>query len=271
MERYFRRWIIFTSLILGESHTGKTRSLSTLIGKSVLFNFDGPDNVSALRVPYREVSRLTEFWKENQGIEKIVVVNYTATHREVNLLATPSPKKDRIQGFIEDLNSVGGNLEKIASSEGQGNLILETLAPFGDEVLDFIVASQGRSDTQIQDYKFARYKLQALLGSMMGYGLNVIVTGHLQSEKDEITGRGRITPQIWGKDLPNSIPKMFGEVFQSLVVAGSVAGSIKYQWMTRPDPGGFIGFLGTRKSDNLPKYIDQDFGYLEKGNKGVKK
>jgi hypothetical protein len=113
-------------------------------------------------------------------------------------------------------------------------------------------------------------KVFSIIGSMMGYGLNVIVTGHLQSEKDEITGRGRMTPFVWGKSLPEMIPRLFGEVFQSLIVSDG-KGGIKYVWQTKPDAGGFIGFLGSRKFDGLPKFIDQNFGYLDKLSKEAKK
>lgn len=251
---------MFTMLNLGESHVGKTQSLSTLPGRSILFNFEPPDNLTSLRVPYQEELRLVEFWKRQQPIEKVLVIQYTGVPKEVSLLALPDPSKTKITAFIEDLNTMGKHLDEV------DNLILETLAPFGDEVLDFVVASNGRKDTQIQDYKIAKYKIQAIFGSMMGNGKNVIVTGHLQSERDEITGRGKVSPNIWGRDLPASIPKMFGEVFQSVITSDG-KGGIKYQWQTKPDAGGFLQFLGSRKFDDLPRHIDQDFAYLDQAAK----
>ena len=241
-----------TALILGESHTGKTRSLSTLPGTTVLFNFDMPDNVTSLRVPYREVLRLKDFWNTGEVMPSFMVVQYTLVAREISLGATPDPSSAKMRAFIEDVNSLASHLTQV------DNLVLETLQPFADEMLNFIVASNGRRDTQIQDYKVARDKLQQVFGSLMGTGKNVILTGHLQSEKDEITGRGKVNPMVWGKDLPGSIPKMFGEVFQSL--AQVTPQGVKYVWQTKPDQ--FMTFLGSRKADNLPKFMDQDFGYL---------
>lgn len=126
---------MFTMLNLGDSHTGKTQSLSTLPERSILFNFEPPDNVTSLRVPYREELRLMEFWKKKEPIEKVLVIQYTGVPREVSLLALPDPNKTKITAFIEDLNTIGKHLDEV------DNLILETLAPFGDEVLDFVVAS----------------------------------------------------------------------------------------------------------------------------------
>ncbi len=258
-----RGFSIFTGLILGESHTGKTRSISTLPGKSLLFNLDGPDNVTALRVPFAEVVALEDYWVQPFDFGKVLVVNYTAMPKEISLLANPREDKLRVDQLIKDINSVREHLDALASEEGPGNLVLETVGSLAEEVLSWTVASQGRSDTQIQDYKIAMRKVFSIIGSMMGYGLNVVVTGHLQAEKDEITGRSRITPFVWGKSLPEMIPRLFGEVFQSLIVSNG-KGGIKYVWQTKPDAGGFIGFLGSRKFDGLPKFIEQNFGYLDK-------
>lgn len=243
---------MFTALILGESHTGKTRSLSTLPGRTILFNFDMPDNVTSLRVPYKEVARLRDFWTSGEVMPGFIVVQYTTIAREIGLGASPDPTSAKIRAFIEDLNSLAAHLPQV------DNLVVETLQPFAEEALDFIVASNGRRSAEIQDYKVARAKLQSMFFTMMGTGKNVILTGHLQSEKDEITGRGKVNPMVWGKDLPGSIPKMFGEVFQSVALVNPKG--VEYKWMTKPD--GFLNFLGSRKLDNLPRYIDQDYGYL---------
>jgi hypothetical protein len=182
-------------------------------------------------------------------------VQYMGVPRELTAGATPDPNKLPIQGLIEDINSVAKNVEKV------DNLVVETLGPFGDAVLDFIVAMNGRKQTEIQDYKVAIAKLAAIFGSLMAFRKNVIVTGHLQSDKDDITGKGRVVPLIWGKSLPDLIPKMFGEVFQSFS-RGNGKGGTEYKWQTKPTD--WLGFLGTRKFDDLPAVIDPDWGYLDR-------
>jgi hypothetical protein len=172
--------------------------------------------------------------------------------REVSLGATADPSSAKIRAFIEDINSLAGHLTQV------DNLVVETLQPFADEVLDYITSMNGRKDVQIQDYKVARAKLQSIFYTLMSMGKNVIVTGHLQGEKDEVTGRSRMNPMVWGKDLPGSIPKMFGEVFQSVGIV--TPKGVEYKWLTQPDQ--FLPFLGSRKADKLPKLIEQNYGYL---------
>ena len=260
--------VIFTSLVLGDSHTGKTRSLSTLPGKSVLFNFDGPDNVTALRVPFVETNSLCEFWETKQEIERIVVANYTAeVPGDLSLAADPMPRKDLVERFIKDINSLNIHSEYLMTEENNGNLIVETVGSLGYSILDYITAYNGKSKIEIQFYDSAMKKFAAIVGKLMSYGMNVIMTGHIQAEKDEITGWTRLTPYIWGKKMPETIPRLFGEVFQTIVTG--TGGTIKYQWLTKPTEGSTIGlkFLGTRKIDGLPRIIEQDFGYLDKLSK----
>lgn len=235
-----------------------------------MFNLDGPDNVSALRVPYSEILSLEDYWLQPFDFGKILVVNYTAVQREVSLVSNPKPDGTKLETLLKDINSLGKNLSALSTDEGQGNVILETIGPLGDDVLDFIIASNARADVQIQDYKPAWKKVASVFGTMMSFGLNTIVTGHLKSDKDEITGRSKQVPSIFGEVLPSMIPKMFGEVFLSTIISDG-KGGIKYAWETKPQANGFIQFLGSRKIDNLPRYMDQDFGYLDKLSKEAKK
>jgi hypothetical protein len=243
--------------------------LGTLPGKVVLFNFDGPDNVTSLRVPYKEVLRLEDYWLDPFDFGKVLVVNYTAAETEdVALIAAPIPSKLLIENTTKDVNSIKKHLAELATEEGPGNIVIETVGSFGMAIFDYLVATNGRAAVQVQDYIPVAKKFASLLGKCMSYGLNVVLTGHLQSDRDEVTQKGRLVPLVWGSSIREAVPRMFGECFQSLVTSDG-KGGVKYQWLTKPDPNGFIGFLGTRKmdADKLPKFVDQDYSYLDKAAK----
>jgi hypothetical protein len=249
---------MFTMLNVGESHMGKTRAISTLLGRTVLFNFEPPDNVSSLIVPYAEMKRLTDYWSLAKPIEGILVVQYGLISPKLTLGAKAAPTKDRMQAFIEDVLSMEKHLGEF------DNIAVETLAPMTEAALDFIVASNGRTETQIQDYGVAFDKVEAIIGTLMSFGKNVIATAHLESMKDEKTGRVRTLPLVIGKKLGPKMPKLFSEIFASEVTG--TADKPKYVWNTKPEPGGFLTFLGSRKDkySKLPKFIEPDYGYLTK-------
>jgi hypothetical protein len=257
-------------LNVGESHMGKTRALSTLKGNTVIFNFEPPDNVSSLTVPYVEMKRLTDWWKLAKPIEGILVVQYGMIAPSFDASAFLNPTKDSAQAFIEDMQSLETQLGKV------DNLVVETLEPLSLAYLEFIAASGGgrRSDAkiQLQDYNVLVTKVRSALGKLMSFGKNFVLTAHLDADKDETTGRVKVLPMSVGRKLGPLMPKLFSEIFCS-EIRSKAGGGIEYVWNTKPEPGGFLTFLGSRKDKNgkLPKYIEPNYGYLETLLKEVEK
>jgi hypothetical protein len=179
------------------------------------------------------------------------------------------PSKDKAQAFIEDVQWFESH------QEGVSNLVVETLEPFSYAYLEFIAASGGArkadAEIQLQDYNVLVRKVTGAIGKLMSFGKNVILTAHLDTEKDEITHRTKTLPMSIGRKLGPLMPKLFSEIFCSETqMAGS---TLKYMWNTKPEPNGFLTFLGSRKDKmgKLPKFIDPDYGYLEKFLKEVEK
>jgi len=185
---------------------------------------------------------------------KVIVVDYTTASHKIEVSHLASPKKDRFMSLILDINSLEEHQQEF------NNIATDSLYPLGGDALEFIVDMNGRRDTQIQDYKIAIGKVEAVINSCSSYENKAFVLiAHFQSEKDEISGRGRMVPNVWGKDLPSLIPKKFSETFQT-VVQDNGKGGMEYLWLTRPE--GLVGFLGSRIKDNLPRLIEPDFGKL---------
>jgi hypothetical protein len=101
-----------------------------------------------------------------------------------------------------------------------------------------------------------------VLFRLQGIGKKTLVMlAHFQTERDEITGRGRQVPQVWGKSLPQDILKWFSTIFQTVTNPDGKGGTI-YNWRTKPE--GLVESLGGRPpfADNLPVIIPQDFKAL---------
>lgn len=194
---------------------------------------------------------------------EILVIDYTSNVTEIVPTAQANPQKGRFLSLIQDINTCGKHMDRF------DGVALDSLAPFATEALDFVVAMNNRKDTQIQDYKITLSKIGEVLNALFSFGKNFVMTAHLQSETDQVTGRGRVVPQVWGKDLPSDIPKKFSEVFQTQTMSNpKTSGGVDYMWLTKPD--GFVNFLGSRLRDDLPRIIPQDFAKLAEGNKRVR-
>ena len=173
-------------------------------------------------------------------IEKILIVDYGKPTKISEGLTKPS--RELISSLIKDINESEKMLDKF------DNFAFDSLAPLADETLDFITAMDGKSDTEIQHYKRAIKKLKEIISAAFSYRKSVVMICHIQSEKDEVTGRGRMNPLVWGKQLPSDIPKLFSEVFQATTETRKDGPG--YIWRTQPD--NWLGFLGTRRKDKLP-------------------
>lgn len=185
---------------------------------------------------------------------KVIVVDYTTLSHKIEISHLPSPKKDMFMSLALDINSLEGHQTEFH------NIVIDSLSPFATSALDFIVDMNMRRDTQIQDYKVAIEKVLSVINACSSYEDKAFVMiAHFQSEKDAVTGRGRMVPNVWGKDLPADIPKRFSDVFQTIVQPDD-KGGVEYKWLTRPE--GMVGFLGSRVSDNLPRLVEPSFGLL---------
>ena len=241
-------------LIIGPPITGKTRSLGTLPGRTILFNWE-LEGYLALRVPYVVYQSLRTFWQEKKKIENVIVVDYLVRPGSITEGKEVKLNREDFLNFIKDANSTVEHLEEFE------NIAIDSLARFAMEALNFIVALNGRNVVQIQDYKDAIAKIIEVLFRIQGLGKTLIMLAHFQSERDDITGVGRRVPQVWGKDLPQDVLKWFSTTLQTTTTPDGKGGTT-YLWKTKPE--GLVESLGGRPpfADNLPATIPQDFKAL---------
>lgn len=118
-----------------------------------------------------------------------------------------------------------------------GTLILDSLTTFSDEMMRYLMRlnpgikrmdTQGAATPAMQDYQVARLFFKQTLGELLNLPCNLIVTAHVQIDKDEITGEILRTPMLAGK-LSRELPILFPEVHRSFVKDG------KYLAQTKSD------------------------------------
>lgn len=254
-----------SGLLLGVSHSGKTRSFGTMPGRVILFNLEPPDNVVSLRVPYEETESLVDWWKDqpDRTWEKVLVVQYNEALTNVDLSVDfrPSTKSGNLlyTTLIKDIN------EAKRHSELFDSIGFDSLYPMTQMCLDFILAGNQRTRTEWNDFRDSARKMLEVMSYVLALRKNVVVVTHIQQETDEATGRIRPLPSSIGKIVPNQFPKLFGECFKC-VIKPNTKGGVDYLWQTHPDDE--YDYLGSRKRDNLPKLITQNWEVLWADNPG---
>ena len=76
-------------------------------------------------------------------------------------------------------------------------------------------------------------------------------------EKDELSGRIKEGPLVFGKALPGRLIALFDSRFQSAFSGDT------YFWLTKPTP--LMATIGSRLYDDLPERITQDYEALFNG------
>jgi hypothetical protein len=73
----------------------------------------------------------------------------------------------------------------------------------------------------LKDYQIAISHIKNVVSGLLSLPCNVVMTGHIQTEKDELSGEIIRQPMIFGKDLPGWLPMVFEEVYYCHVSSGA--------------------------------------------------
>jgi hypothetical protein len=242
-------------IIIGEPSTGKTRSLGTLPPKRLILSLD-PQGFVALRVPYGELAP-GQFSSAAMAELDTLVIDYASAQRQVSggvdRGSRVSDSGMIYQMLVRDLNAA-------LLSDQVGSIALDGLTGLANVVLEAVMHLNRRSKPNSQaDYGDAIEKIVEIVSvCTAARSKNFVLVSHIMLEKDELSGRIKEIPLVFGKQLPNRLLALFESRFQSAFSGDT------YFWLTKPTP--LMASIGTRLQDNLPERIGQDFTSLFTGN-----
>ncbi len=218
----------FNILIYGDYGTGKSTILSTCRLPIYVYSFDpGGTKLKALQHLRDEGLAVLDTVYEDEDNKKPKAFRaFDKTHEE---------------------------MKKAGAYELFGTVAIDSLTTFHAAVMNFILQRENRPSTipQIQDYLI----LQTLLGQMFREFCNLpcdfILTGHLTTDKDEVTGR-MITSLLVPGQNSVKVPVLFDEVLLTNVEMDAkknptysvrLVGDAKYKTSTRQFSGeGFLPY-----------------------------
>src|SRR3990167_232415 len=206
-------------LVLGDTGSGKTTQLLTLLGKKFAYLFD-PNAILALRgydVDYEEwlpdlLNAAASSLKKGKGdIGKVVGSDlYRDWEEDFNKKVT--------EGFFEPYEWIG----------------FDSATTFLDLVMDRVLTINGRFGQwpQQDDYGPQMLAFINVCRTLTGMGKGIYMTGHLDIKKDELTQRIFRKPMMTGR-LTTKIPLLFSDVLVTEVESGDRGAAYKIQ--TVPD------------------------------------
>jgi hypothetical protein len=210
----------FKGLIYGNSGDGKTCLAAQFPTPMEVWDFDGKFN-SAIRY-LREINK-------GESLTQIEL------HQFGQL-----PLKERIPAWEARLKSID-DLQAARKPLPFKTLVLDSITTLSHHLLeDYIYRSQLGIKralpgiNALQDYQLYDKHMTRILVGILALPCNVVVLGHLDSDKDESTGVITKKPLAAGQQLSKKLPVWFEEVYVSMVKPDG-----KRILMTKPQ-GGYI-------------------------------
>lgn len=182
-------------LLYGEAGTGKTTFASTA-PRPIFFDFDN----GLLSV------------RNKEGVSYV-------DYRDLEL-------KDIWSTFMEDVEEVG-------KGDEFDTVIIDSLSTISDTCMDHILQQSRRlgKPPQQNDWMPQMIELKKMLKLLVAMPKHVIVIGHEQIIKDELTGRIWVLPLITGK-MSKQIGALFNEFYHAEVI--QKGGKLEYKLLTQP-------------------------------------
>ena len=196
----------FNALIYGYMGTGKTQVIGTARKPVLIHSFDpGGEKVLVDKIKKGQVMVNSEF--QNEDAKK--PTSYRAWEREFDRLR-------KIDGFFE----------------GIGTYAIDSVTTWSEALMNAILKENGRSagTPQMQDYLVQINTLRDAIKLITSLPCDVILTGHVDSEKDEVTGRVTTGVMITGK-LKEKLPLLMDEVYMAVTKESSKG--VEYSLLTR--------------------------------------
>jgi len=196
----------FNAIVYGYMGTGKTRLLGTARKPVLIHSFDpGGEKVLVDQIKTGEVMVNNSFQEENSKRPTA----YRGWEKEF----------DRLRG-------TDGFFESI------GTYAIDSVTTWSEALMNAILKENGRTagTPQMQDYLVQINTLRDSIKLITSLPCDVILTGHVDSEKDEMTGRVSTGVMITGK-LKEKLPLLMDEVY--MTTSRESSKGVEYTILTR--------------------------------------
>lgn len=188
-------------LAYGDSGSGKTVFALSFPGPIYCFDFDGKISSGA-----------AYYTQDRARLEQIEYDSYTFSSQD-----RPAARFEKTLQEFEQLASQGKFPYK--------TVVLDSFTTFTEAMMREILQSnpaiqRTRSPTTSipaqLDYRIQNIHVKSLIGRVLALPCHVVVTAHIRTEKDELTGRILNTPNAPG-GLAIHLPVVFEEVYRTFV------------------------------------------------------
>lgn len=225
----------FNALIYGDMGTGKTNILRTCRAPILIHSFD-PGGTKTLIDAIAEGDVIVDNRFEEEDAKKSTA--FKLWEKEFDRL--------RNAGFFEEI----------------GTYALDSATMWGEACMNAILKANARpaSTPQLQDYLVQMNVMRDAIKIMTSLPCDFVMTGHIDTDKDEVTGKMTTGPMVTGK-LKAKLPILFDEIY--VTISKETSKGIEYSLLTR-NTGLYKARSRLGRGGRFETYEKQDIGRLLK-------
>jgi len=143
--------------------------------------------------------------------------------------------------------------------------VIDSLSMMADCAMDGVRAKLGKLDGSLSQGEWGMLISEirdVIADAVVRLKCHVLVTAHLQLEKDDLLGSLIWQPLVYGAKLPGQLPAYFSEVYQSKAIVDLKTGNVSYVVQVIPDNK--LDFLKSRmnKTQCFAQFEEPDFAKL---------
>ena len=212
----------FNALLIGATGSGKTHSLRTLLDAGlevfVLFTEPGMEVLGDLaceqNLHYHYIPPANADWDTMiDSAKKINTLNFEA------LSKLPAINKQKYNQLIQVLESLhnfpcdrcGETFGDVSTWDTNRVLVIDSLSGLNIMSMDLVVGS--KPTKSMSDWGVAQSNLERLINKLCtDTQCHFVLTGHLEKEHDEVTGRTTLMVSTLGRKLAPVLPRFFSDV-----------------------------------------------------------
>ena len=233
LEDYIERGTNF--LIYGHTGTGKTHCLRTARRPLLVHSFD-PGGVKSIRSLLKD---------PKSGC-------YADTRFEVEDAKNPTAWNQWERAITD--------LEREGIPETLGTYAIDSGTLWSEAMMNTIVHMKGRTNgiPQLQDYMVQMLTIRDTMKKLSGWPCDVVLTGHIDIEKDDVSGKLFTSVLMTGK-LKVRIPLLFDEIY--ITMCQETSKGPEHTFLTCPD-GQYFGRTRLGEDGMFEPYEKPDIKYL---------
>lgn len=207
-------------LLLGDTGSGKTSQILTIPGKKFCYLFDSNAILSL------------------QGYD-VDYEEFLPDKLNLSVKSLTKGKGDQNTNLANDIyvqwEKDFQNKLKVGFFDDYDVIAMDSATTFLDLIMDRVLTINGRSGSwpQQDDYGPQMLVFQNVCRQLTALGKIIVMTGHLETKKDELVGRIFRTPMLTGR-LKTKIPLLFSDIFVC-EAENDGRGKISHKIQTAPD------------------------------------